>query len=133
MPRERRQKAQDVFKESKPFLGTVDSFQKAYPMVDELKVTVTEEGDGVLREYATSAYRRDSVREYINCSNSLCYNGGFHLGAILQDMTYAREARWSGSQMCQGYEGSPKGRKRYGPCLNRFEIAIEIKYKDGDS
>jgi hypothetical protein len=27
-------------------------------------------------------------------------------------------------------EGSPKGRKRCGPCLNGFEIGIEITYKD---
>jgi hypothetical protein len=128
MPRERRQKAQDVFRESKPIFGTTSSFEKAFPMVDELKVNVTEKGDGVYGASSTRSLGKQAG-EYVDCSNPLCYNGGFQLGAILRDMTYARETQWSGSRMCQGYEGSPKGRKNYGPCWNEFEIAIEITYK----
>jgi hypothetical protein len=29
--------------------------------------------------------------------------------------------------------GTPKGRRNSGPCYNRFEIAIEITYKDAGS
>ncbi len=30
---------------------------------------------------------------------------------------------------CQGYKGSPKGRKNYGPCGNSFKVKITITYK----
>ena len=128
--RDKRQKAQDVFNESTPFLGTVDSFGKAYPTVAELTVTVTEEGDDLWHGSRTSTYGKRSASEYINCSNPRCFNGGFHLGTILHRMTYDRETEWQGSEFCQGYEGSPKGRKNYGPCDHRFKIDIQITYGD---
>jgi len=32
-------------------------------------------------------------------------------------------------KLCQGYEGSPKGKKYYKKCLNQFKIKVSIKYK----
>jgi hypothetical protein len=126
----KRQKAGDVFKEGGgSWLGTT-TFDKAYPMIADFTVKVTE-SDGGPNESTRVYNRHIRPGEYINCSNPLCYNGGFDLGSILREMTYqARETRWSGSRSCQGYEGSPKGRKKYGPCFNRFEVAVEITYKD---
>jgi hypothetical protein len=33
------------------------------------------------------------------------------------------------SRTCQGYEGSPKGKKRYRLCVNFFKIKVHINYK----
>jgi hypothetical protein len=32
-------------------------------------------------------------------------------------------------ESCQGYEGSPKGRRNYGPCDNTFQIKVTVAYR----
>lgn len=31
--------------------------------------------------------------------------------------------------ICQGYEGSPKGKRRYRSCINSFKVKVHITYK----
>jgi hypothetical protein len=128
--RHRRMKAQDVFNASEPFLGKTASFEKAFPSVAELDVTVTEAGDDLHGGSRTSRYRNSEVPEYVNCLNPRCYNGGFHVGSAVHLMTYPRETEWSGERSCQGYEGSPKGRVNHGPCDHYFKVRIKVEYRD---
>ncbi len=42
-----------------------------------------------------------------------------------------KQAELETYKMCQGYEGSPKGRRRYRSYVNSFDIKVTIKYKEG--
>lgn len=136
MSRDRRKKASDVFSESKSFFGERVSFRQAFPQIKHIVVKVYETGDGVRpllgdRAGAPSGiYTETSLGEHINCSNTLCYNGGFRIGWIVREMDRNREEKKDFSESCQGYEDSPKGRIQYGDCGNYFEGNIEIEYTD---
>ncbi|MBY6278240.1 hypothetical protein [Symbiobacterium thermophilum] len=124
----KRDKAQDVFLQTKHYLGRPGSFQEAFPTIKSLKVTV-EEYDGPWLD-RTYHYDEHTAAQYINCHNPLCYNGGFNLGQQLWFMTEAGETTLEHTFFCQGYEGSPKGRIRYGSCDRRFKVKIEIVYRE---
>jgi hypothetical protein len=127
--RDKRQKASDVFNDSNFFMARKSPFEEAFPGIDDIKVGVIESGDGVSEWNEKRFYTKEIAGEYINCSNTLCYNGGFSLGRIIRSMVYKKETEFKTSQMCQGNEGSPKGRRIYGKCCNFFNINVTIKYK----
>jgi len=127
MDRETRPKAQDVFNQSEERLifGEKTTFERACPEVEECVVIVEEEGhnsDGHPRTYRNPG-------QYINCSNELCYNGGFNIGLPISGMVRNRETQREDSALCQGNEGSPKGRRIYKKCSNFFKYKISIKYR----
>jgi len=68
--------------------------------------------------------------EFVDCSNSLCYNGGIRVGSMRREAVDERKTEFDGKAMCQGYEGSPSGRRRYRTCINHFEVRGKITYKE---
>jgi hypothetical protein len=68
--------------------------------------------------------------EHIACSAYLCCSGGFQIGEMLDHMVRQRTARLSALVACQGYRGSPKGRRRYGPCSNQFSVSISLSFAE---
>jgi len=130
--RGRRQKASDVFRESEfVFVSKTDSFDKAFPEIEDVKVEVTESGEGLTQFNRERIYSKRTLRgEYIDCHNPMCYNGGFDIGEIIRDMIRNKQAELVTYKTCQGYEGSPKGRRRYRSCVNSFNIKVTIKYKE---
>lgn len=130
--RGRRQKASDVFRESEfVFVSKTDSFDKAFPEIEDVKVEVTESGEGLTQFNRERIYSKRTLRgEYIDCHNPMCYNGGFGIGEIIRDMIRNKQAELVTYKTCQGYEGSPKGRRRYRSCVNSFNIKVIIKYKE---
>jgi len=129
---ENRKKAQDVFNETNFVFATKTTFEKAFPEIEKISVEVTESGYGVYSNFRTSHYSNHNIAEYINCSNSSCYNGGFSIGTIIREMSYRKETEREGTAICQGNEGSPKGRRIYRKCLNSFEYKIHIVYYNDD-
>lgn len=131
--REDRQKASDVFRDTNPLFGSKVSFSEAFPEVREARVQVVERGhtgswtSGDLNRSLSSLR---GLGEFVDCSNSLCYNGGFSVGSILREMVGKRESHRDTTAVCRGYEGSPKGRRRYGSCPNYFTISIDIDYSN---
>lgn len=126
--RNQRQKASDVFQESNfVFAGKV-SFAEAFPQIEDVTVEVEESGEGVTWK-GKQQYGKESLNEYINCSNPLCYNGGFSVSRILREMIHNKQTEIETSAICQGNEGSPKGRRIYRKCLNHFKIKVSMKYK----
>lgn len=126
--REYRKKAQEIFNDTSfVFVGKA-SFEKAFPEVEECLVEVKERGPGV-SNWPTATVRHRNPGEYINCSNPLCYNGGFRVGSDIREMVSKRETQREGSKICQGNEGSPKGRRVYRKCTNYFRYKITVKYK----
>ncbi len=114
------------------FAGKTSDFGKAFPDIKDLEVKVTEEGRGLLYGPRTGTYTRANFPgEYVNCSNTLCYNGGFSLGNLVRGMVYGREQEREWEYVfCQGHEGSPKGRRNYGPCPNGFNVKIKIVHHE---
>ncbi len=52
-------------------------FDSALPDIEDLKVIVTREGEGV-SEWNRERYYSKEVGEMVNCSNPLCHEGGSH-------------------------------------------------------
>ncbi len=134
--RDIRQKASDVFNEKTFLFGETGSFAEAFPQIEDIRIEVKEEGEGIshwLRErQGKNIYTLNSSLpgEYVNCSNPRCYNGGFHLGQLIRYMIENdHQTELQDTRFCQGYEGSPKGRKKYDECSNTFDVKITIKYK----
>ena len=131
--RDRRMKASDVFRESHFLLGEKVPFAKAFPTIERVRVEYREFGEGVRGDYArVIEYPAEGLGEFIDCSNPLCYNGGFRLGAILREMVRQRKERQEFYVGCQGYEGSPKGRRNYGPCGNAFQGVVTVVYRSSE-
>lgn len=123
-----RDKAQDVFEKTDFVFGKKASFDEVFPTVADVRVVVREKGAGVwglegeVRHFGKTG-------EFINCSNPSCYNGGFSIGQVLRDMVRAGETVREDSAVCQGHEGSPKGRRIVRRCVNFFKYSVEVTYK----
>lgn len=127
-----RPKASDIFSESNYVFAKKVGFDEAFPEIEDVTVEVEETGDGVYGK-GSLAYRKPHVGEFIDCSNPLCYNGGISIGSFLREMIRNRQTELETSKMCQGYEGSPKGRRVYRRCFNFFKIKVSVKYKENQS
>jgi hypothetical protein len=69
--------------------------------------------------------------EFVNCNNPECYNGGVSIQNILTYfMIPGRQTEYSERLRCQGYEGTPKGRKNRGPCDRSFDVKVTVTYRD---
>ena len=133
--RERRQKASDVFRDANlVFASKTNNFSEAFPKIKDFEIKVTEVGRGTSysigdREKTATYNMNHAPGEYIDCSNSLCYNGGFSIGNILRNMQHDNQEEYEEEFIfCRGYEGSPKGRRRYGPCSNYFNVKAKVTY-----
>ena len=130
MPIRRREKASDVFAKSTPFLGRpTDSFTAAFPSIEDCRLEITFSELGVEGDRAGIYTKTNLTGEFIDCRNPRCYNGGLPIGAILRGAEYAKETVIDTTEHCQGYEGSPKGRRNYGSCMTRFKVKGTITYK----
>jgi len=124
-----RKKASEIHRETNYVFSKKVPFTEAFPEIDDITVEVKESGHGVYRNSCTGIYGKDTLGEYIDCSNPLCYNGGFSIGRILWEMVRKQQCDLKTMKICQGYEGSPKGRRKYRSCCNSFDVAIKIIYK----
>ena len=123
-------KASDVFRDTHYAFSQKVKFEEAFPDIDDITVDVEEKGYGVYGESNKRRYTRQYLPgEYVDCSNPSCYNGGFSIGQVLRDMVKNKQTDAEMSQICQGYEGSPKGKRRYRSCINSFTIKAHIVYK----
>jgi len=128
--RRRRKKASDLWKEREPVFGEKVTFKKAFPEIKSIRVEVEERGytGRYDDEPFFRAYDESSLSEYIDCSNPLCYGGGFSIGRIIRDMVGEKKTHNETIEVCQGYEGSPKGRVEHRPCINSFNVVVDIEY-----
>ena len=118
-----------MFRESEFVFSKKASFEEAFPEIEDLTVEVEETGHGVGEWNRKRIYRKQYLPgEYIDCSNPLCYNGGFSIGSILREMVKKKQTELETSKLCQGHEGSPKGRRIYRKCMNFFKVKVSIKY-----
>ena len=101
-----------------------------------VKVTTEETGYSPIGRYfdkpSIRAYDENTLGEYIDCSNRLCYGGGFSIGQVLREMVDGKQTHRETTRGCRGYEGSPKGRRRYRSCVNHWKITVDIEYSVKD-
>lgn len=136
MSRGDRQKASDVFRESHLLFVDKKPFAEVFPEIVEIEITVVRAGKGSLGRWEEQTLRYDRTTvpgEYINCANPLYYNGGFSLGDVLRGMYKRRETSGEGQEFCQGYEGSPQGRRRYGSCMTSFKDTVQLVYRQPEA
>jgi hypothetical protein len=135
---ERHQKASDVFAATDWFLGPPVAFAKAFPRIATLRVRTKASGYyappsiGHMRDDGWRTFTESTSGEYIDCRNPVCYNGGFRLGEQLRFMEQAGETHKEWTVGCQGYEGSPKGRKQYRPCDEYWQVVVDVSYTDAN-
>ena len=129
MPGDKRQKASDVFRETDFFIAKKSGFDEAFPEIASLSGKVEEDGDGV-SSLLRVRHLSKGTGEFFDCSNPRCYNGGFSLGSILRSMVASGATHKEDTLFCQGYEGSPKGRRRYRDCMNSFRVAVNVEYRN---
>jgi hypothetical protein len=127
--RNKRPKANDIFQQSNYVFGQKVEFEEAFPQIDDITVKVRESGAGVYGSYERTL-GKTSIGQYVNCSNPICHNGGFSLANILYSMVRERKTEHESTEICQGYEGSPKGKRVYRKCINTFRVYVSIKYKE---
>lgn len=130
--KDKRQKASDVFRDAHFVFAEKTTFEKAFPEIEDITVVVRETGHGVSEWNKERAFGKRSIEEYVDCSNSLCYNGGFSLGEIIRRMVRDKLTELETTKICQGNEGSPKGRRIYRKCMNGFHVKVKIKYRDAN-
>ena len=106
-----RQKASDVFANTNFLFATKGAFAEGFPTIEEARIEVeeTDFGHPVRTHHGSS--KHGSISEFVNCSNSLCYNGGIAIGDILRHMVREQLTEYETRRSCQGYEGSPKGQE----------------------
>ncbi len=126
---DKRQKASDVFNQTNFVFADKVSFDEAFPEIEDVVVEVKEPGN-ILRRESKGIHRKPYLGEYIDCSNPLCHNGGFSIGTILREMVRDRQTELETYKICQGAEGSRKGRRKYRDCMNFLEIRVSIKYRE---
>ncbi len=132
--RDQRMKASDVLRETNFLFSKTVSFDEAFPEIEDVIIEVTEDGDGVRHSRLGDPrciYQKPNLPgECVDCSNPLCYNGGVSVGSIVHNMVAKRATKRETSEVCRGYEGSPKGRRKYRSCMNIFKVKITITYKE---
>ena len=131
MSNNKHMKAQDVFNSTDFVFSSKGTFEQVFPQIADITIRVKESGYGVTPGFDTRTYTK-SIGEYVNCSNPSCYNGGIRVGSIIHEMVRKGDTHGEEKHICQGYEGSPKGHRRYRSCINFFHVTIDIKYKDNN-
>lgn len=120
-------KASEVFNETKFPFTKKGSFDEAFPEIEDVTIEVKEDGK------KSSYSKQFGIEEYIDCTNPLCYRGGFSIGSILREMVSKKQTELETSELCRGHEGSPKGKRIDRQCVNFFEIKVFIKYRESDN
>ena len=122
-------KASEVFAKAQfAFWSKKLSFAEAFPQIDEVRVEITQSGEGVYEDSKKITYTRDTLPgEYEDCSNPDCWGGGVSIGQILQEMVHKGDAEAEESKRCKGHEGSTHRRGRM--CFNFFKVKIKVTYK----
>ena len=101
--------------------GTMDK-------IDRLRVSVKEIGRNA-EPFELRIVHKESVREYVDCNNPRCYNGGISLGNVLREMVAARQEEFIGTSFCTGQEGDPQEEGPHPSCATRFEIEATLRYR----
>jgi len=124
-------KLSDIINEAEyVFIRKTRSFAEAYPRIAELKVEIDESGGFFDNSTWHTSLDHRNFKHAIDCHNPKCYGGGVEIGRIVHEMMNKSETDREETNICRGYEGSPKGRRRFGSCIHIFKSKVHIKYRE---
>jgi hypothetical protein len=101
--------------------GTLDK-------LDRVQISVKETGRDA-EPFELRIIHKDAVREYVDCNNPACFNGGFSLGDVLREMVLGRQEEFIGTNFCTGQEGDPEESGIHPSCSTRFEVQITLRIR----
>ena len=128
MGRQDRDKASDIFSKTDFVFSKKVSFEEAFPTIEDIDIKVEHLGHYGVQQW-NKVQRLKKTGEYFDCTNTVCYGGGFSIGSLVRKMVDAKQTHAESHEFCKGYEGSPKGKRRYRSCTNSWNVTIDIKYK----
>jgi hypothetical protein len=113
------------------FGGEPTTFQRANPKVVKLRVAVQEYAQ--CQQFDIQEYDETDIPATIDCSNTNCWNGGFHLGSLLNEaMIYkwdnGKPIKFEESWLCIGHEGTKTRTNRR--CYHNFVAKVLIEFKN---
>lgn len=132
MSRQRNMKLSDVYAQPGPFSGQPTTFAALYPSIEAIRVEIDLDGVGSYGGGHKFVLDKTTMRPVFDCPNTSCTRGGIRLDTHISSMVSAGETSKEVNLKCEGYEGSPKGKKFYRTCLNWFKVKISIQYKQED-
>ena len=98
-----------------------EPIEKTFPMIRDISIEVLEEGIRNPRRYDKSS----NSGLLFCCSNPKCTNPGILIEPILREMVEKRQSHKETWKVCDGFEPSPKWRRKT-PCDRSFKITIEL-------
>jgi len=132
-------KRSDVEAQTNYFIPrVVTTFEKAYPTVESIRVEIRPSGEGFEpfrgQTEHLDVYTEKSIPAIIDCRNPRCYGGGLNLDYLIRCVVVeAQRTEYETTEYCRGYEGSPKGRRKYGDCDTIFRLRVNVTYKKPES
>jgi hypothetical protein len=101
--------------------GTLDT-------IDRVRISVCERGRNA-EPFEWRLNHKDAVREYVDCNNPHCHDGGFSLGDVLREMVRSRQNEFIGTCFCVGLEGDPEEPGPHPSCPTRFEVDATLRFR----
>ena len=101
--------------------GTLDALRK-------VQIFVREVGRNA-EPFALHIIHKEAVREYVDCNNPSCFEGGISLGNVLREMVAGRQEEFIGTSFCTGQEGDPEEPGLHPSCATRFEIEAVLRFR----
>jgi len=121
-----------------PFFATPTTFEKAYPDIEEIEITVESMDKKITtKEPEVSYHWRLAGRElsdlpaYVSCGNPLCNEGGFGIQKIVDSVYPERLTEGEGAITCRGHEHMGRWQQR--ACLRGASYKIRAQYKSSQT
>jgi hypothetical protein len=106
------------------FLGTSTDVNKAFPDIEAIDITITQDPYGHYLQHdwqRTSRFTKNTIPSRLRCANPRCQQGGLELQNIV---LFSLDGKHEFP--CNGHEGTPAGRRIGAPCDNRFVVQLAV-------
>ena len=107
-----------------PFLGTTTNRNEAFPDIEAIDITITQDPYGQYLQHdwqRISRFTKSDIPSHVRCANPRCQQGGLDLQNIVLLSPDGEHEFY-----CNGHEGTPAGRRKGDPCDNRFTVKLAV-------
>ena len=134
------EKLSAIVAKQRPFFASgPTTFQRAFPNVGRIELSIYQSGTRLLMEsveFGPDQYDETSaIPPVIDCENPECWSGGVRLDSLLREIVNGRseqqEMDFEKTLFCPGHEGTRT--KPYRKCSHRFVIKGHIVFQSSTS